>query len=434
MENGGYTIYQASLNLLRNNLADLFRQKQGRFQALDGLRAIAIIQVVLFHCLYLNYSTIPAAKREALLAQMSPWLNWIWQGDKGVDLFFVLSGFLITMLLLREHLNSGRVSISAFFFRRAGRILPAYVLLLITGWLVAEPNHEYLWSNLLFINNLTHADSIYLPWSWSITVEVQFYLLFPIIALPAIIHSRCPFAVTVLIVLAALASRQAILYLNYELVTVPFYEQVYDPARFGAWWRELYIQLHTRAGPIAFGIAAAVIYTFYDDRLKAFIAEKPAATKTAIVLALAISLFAHSVPYHDPTQNYLERIGIGANFWLLAQHRNLYALCSAVILLFVLAPRGYFKSLHSILSSRILGFIARISYSAYLFHILLLNAVFRQLRDLLPDNIGDPGWLILGSVLTIAMTIVAASVIYLLVEKPFIDLTHGVRAKKTVNR
>ncbi|MEW8428403.1 MAG: acyltransferase, partial [gamma proteobacterium symbiont of Ctena orbiculata] len=93
-----------------------------------------------------------------------------------------------------------------------------------------------------------------------------------------------------------------------------------------------------------------------------------------------------------------------------------------------------FKSLHSILSSRILGFIARISYSAYLFHILLLNAVFRQLRDLLPDNIGDPGWLILGSVLTIAMTIVAASVIYRLVEKPFIDLTHGVRAKKTVNR
>ncbi|MBT2970270.1 MAG: hypothetical protein B6D72_14130 [gamma proteobacterium symbiont of Ctena orbiculata] len=429
MENGGYAIYKASLNLLRNNLTDLFQQKQGRFQALDGLRAIAIIQVVLFHCLYLNYSTIPAVKREALLTQMSPWLNWIWQGDKGVDLFFVLSGFLITMLLLREHLNSGKVSITGFFTRRAGRIVPAYVLLLITGWLVAEPNHEYLWSNLLFINNITHPDSIYLPWSWSITVEVQFYLLFPIIALPAIIHSRRPFTVGVLIVLAALIARQAILYHNYNLVTIPFYEQVYDPVRFSAWWREIYIQLYTRAGPIAFGIAAAVIYTFYDDRLKAFIEKKPMVTKTTIVLALLISLFAHSVPYHDPTQNYLESIGISANFWLLAQHRNLYALCSAVILLFVLTPRGYFRSLHTILSSRILGFIAKISYSAYLFHILLLNTVFRQLRNLLPDNIGEPGWLLLGSVLTIAMTIAAASVIYLVVEKPFIDLTHKGHAK-----
>ncbi|MBT3029003.1 MAG: acyltransferase [Candidatus Thiodiazotropha sp. (ex Ctena orbiculata)] len=429
MENGGYAIYKASLNLLRNNLTDLFQQKQGRFQALDGLRAIAIIQVVLFHCLYLNYSTIPAVKREALLKQMSPWLNWIWQGDKGVDLFFVLSGFLITMLLLREHLNSGKVSITGFFTRRAGRIVPAYVLLLITGWLVAEPNHEYLWSNLLFINNITHPDSIYLPWSWSITVEVQFYLLFPIIALPAIIHSRRPFTVGVLIVLAALIARQAILYHNYNLVTIPFYEQVYDPVRFSAWWREIYIQLYTRAGPIAFGIAAAVIYTFYDDRLKAFIEKKPMVTKTTIVLALLISLFAHSVPYHDPTQNYLESIGISANFWLLAQHRNLYALCSAVILLFVLTPRGYFRSLHTILSSRILGFIAKISYSAYLFHILLLNTVFRQLRNLLPDNIGEPGWLLLGSVLTIAMTIAAASVIYLVVEKPFIDLTHKGHAK-----
>ncbi|MEW8584672.1 MAG: acyltransferase, partial [Candidatus Thiodiazotropha sp.] len=357
------------------------------------------------------------------------WLNWIWQGDKGVDLFFVLSGFLITMLLLRVHLNSGKVSITGFFTRRAARSVPAYVLLLITGWLVAEPNHEYLWSNLLFINNITHPDSIYLPWSWSITVEVQFYLLFPIIALPAIIHSRRPFTVGVLIVLAALIARQAILYHNYNLVTIPFYEQVYDPVRFSAWWREIYIQLYTRAGPIAFGIAAAVIYTFYDDRLKAFIEKKPMVTKTTIVLALLISLFAHSVPYHDPTQNYLESIGISANFWLLAQHRNLYALCSAVILLFVLTPRGYFRSLHTILSSRILGFIAKISYSAYLFHILLLNTVFRQLRNLLPDNIGEPGWLLLGSVLTIAMTIAAASVIYLVVEKPFIDLTHKGHAK-----
>ncbi|MES9992467.1 MAG: acyltransferase [Candidatus Thiodiazotropha sp.] len=410
---------------MRKNFADLFHQKQGRFQALDGLRAIAIIQVVLFHCLYLNYSTIPSAKREALLTQMSPWLNWIWQGDKGVDLFFVLSGFLITMLLLREQLNHGSVSLSDFFKRRAGRIIPAYLLLLITGWLMGQPNSELLWSNLLFVNNITHPDSIYLPWSWSITVEVQFYLLFPLLVLPAIIHTRHPLTVSALVLLSALVARQAIVYYNYDLVTIPFYEQVYDPQRFSDWWREIYIQLYTRAGPITFGILAAIIYTFHNDRLTNFIARHPATTKSTIVLALLISLLAHSVPYHDPTQNYLQDIGTSGNFWLLAQHRNLYALCSTIILLFILAPRPYFRPIFKILSSRILAFIAKISYSAYLFHILLLNIVFSQLRTLLPNSIGDPGWLLLGSLLTIAMTIVASSLIYVFVEKPFIDLTHG---------
>lgn len=355
---------------------------------------------------------------------MSPWFNWIWQGDKGVDLFFVLSGFLITMLLLREHMKSGSVNIASFFKRRAGRILPAYFMLLIAGWLINEPHSELLWSNLLFINNITHPDTIFLPWSWSITVEVQFYLLFPFLVLPAILHSRRPLTVAVIVVLAALVARQAIIHHNADLLTIPFYDQVYDPVKFSAWWREIYIQLYTRSGPIAIGIAAAVIYTFYDSRLTRFIEQHPFTTKSIIIFALMTSLFAHSVPYHDPTQNYLETIGTTANYWLLAQHRNLYALCSAVILLFVLAPRPYFNSIFSILSSRILSFSAKISYSAYLFHILILNSVFNQLRRLLPNNIGDPGWLILGSLVTIAITIAVSSLIYVLVEKPFIDLTH----------
>lgn len=358
---------------------------------------------------------------------MSPWLNWVWQGDKGVDLFFVLSGFLITMLLLREFKNSGHVRIIDFFKRRAGRILPAYFLLLFIGWLIGQPNQQWLWTNLLFINNLVQPDSIYLPWSWSITVEVQFYLLFPVVVLPAIIYSRRPFGVAVLLIVAALAIRQAVVASNYDLITIPFYEQVYNPVMFSDWWREIYIQLYTRAGPIVFGIAAAVIYSYHENRLDHFVENNPISSKLIITLALCIALLAHSVPYHDSTHNYLEDIGITGNYWLLGQHRNLYALCSSIILLFVLKPRPYLQIIYNFLTSRILGFIAKISYSAYLFHIILLNYVFNQLRAMLPGLNGDPAWIILGAILTLLLTAVAASAIYILVEKPFIDLTHGRR-------
>jgi peptidoglycan/LPS O-acetylase OafA/YrhL len=76
------------------------------------------------------------------------------------------------------------------------------------------------------------------------------------------------------------------------------------------------------------------------------------------------------------------------------------------------------------LTSRALGVIAKISYSAYLFHILLLNQVYRFLQATLPNQTGDPLWFLFGALITIMLTIVVSSIIYVALEKPFIDLTH----------
>jgi peptidoglycan/LPS O-acetylase OafA/YrhL len=425
---GEKTIDNNSLTILRTNLSDLLSQKRGRLQALDGLRAIAILQVILFHCLYLNYANIPGDKREALFGTMSPWLNWLWQGDKGVDLFFVLSGFLITMLLLKEHRLQGHVDKIGFLKRRAGRILPAYILLLFVGWLMGQPNHENLLSNLLFINNLVNPEALFLPWSWSITVEVQFYIIFPLLILPVIVLSRRPLILSLTLTAAIIAVRQLVIYENHHLVGIPIYDQIYNTAAFQAWWSEIYIQLYTRGGPIAFGITAGVIHTYHDKALSDFISAHRLVTRLVVILALILALAAHSIPYHDPHQAYLDKIGVTGNYWLLGQHRNIYALCSTVILLFVLKPRPYFSVIQRFLCSRILGFIAKISYSAYLFHILILYPVYHLLRTALPNQIGDPSWLLLGAVITTVITALVSALIYAAVEKPFIDLTHT-RAK-----
>ena len=137
-----------------------------RFPALDGVRAIAALMVVFFH--YGGPGVL--------------------QGWLGVQIFFVLSGFLITTLLLREQARTGRISLREFYRRRAFRILPVYfVVLFVTaaGLLVAGQ----FWQNplgrdfplyLTFLNEFGHGGAY--GQSWSLGVEQKFYLVWPLLA------------------------------------------------------------------------------------------------------------------------------------------------------------------------------------------------------------------------------------------------------------
>ena len=87
-----------------------------RIEGLDGLRALAIVGVLLYH--------LDAA--------------WLPGGFLGVDVFFVVSGFLITTLLVREHRRTGRIALSQFWVRRARRLLPALVLCVVTSVVIAR--------------------------------------------------------------------------------------------------------------------------------------------------------------------------------------------------------------------------------------------------------------------------------------------------------
>ncbi|WNV87715.1 acyltransferase [Umezawaea sp. Da 62-37] len=139
---------------------------QRRFPGLDGLRAIAASLVVLFHFEGPD----------------------ILQGWIGVHLFFVLSGFLITTLLLREHDRAGRVALVDFYLRRAFRILPVYFLVLaaiVVGCLLAGTFRSSglgaaLPLQLTLFNEFTQNN----PYghSWTLGTEQKFYLCWPLLA------------------------------------------------------------------------------------------------------------------------------------------------------------------------------------------------------------------------------------------------------------
>lgn len=148
---------------------------------LQGLRAIAVILVILHHAGF----------------------HWVAGGFVGVDVFFVLSGFLITGLLLQEYEETGRLSLSLFYLRRLRRLLPVLmfvlgITVLVTVWFLPEVDNRTVlaslpyaasWTSNLFFtfseqdyfNELASKD-VFLH-TWSLGVEEQFYLLWPVLIL-----------------------------------------------------------------------------------------------------------------------------------------------------------------------------------------------------------------------------------------------------------
>src|SRR5476651_1781217 len=146
-----------------------------RFPSLDGWRAMSIIMVLGSHC------KVTAGFPKSL----DRVFYWLFDGDLGVRCFFVISGFLITYLLLQENNQTGSISLRKFYIRRALRILPVYFAFLLAVFLlqIFTPFHQPL---IVWIGNLTFTtDFLPTTWTtghlWSLAVEEQFYLLWPLL-------------------------------------------------------------------------------------------------------------------------------------------------------------------------------------------------------------------------------------------------------------
>jgi peptidoglycan/LPS O-acetylase OafA/YrhL len=208
----------------------------------DGLRAVAVLAVLLYH----------------------GGVSWAKGGFLGVEVFFVISGYLITLLLTAEHERRGRISVPAFWRRRARRLLPALFALLgavlFTWVLFVRDGLDTLKAELLaaltYTTNwlLIASDNSYfseldrpspLKHLWSLAVEEQFYLLWPIVALLVFRAARGePRRTARVLVAGALVS-----YLLMQLL----YEPGSDPSR-------VYYGTDTRASALLLGAALAVLW------------------------------------------------------------------------------------------------------------------------------------------------------------------------------
>ena len=151
------------------------KSKSGqRIPSLDGWRALSILMVLGAH----TKSTYDFPE------QLDPLFKWAFDGDLGVRTFFVISGFLITWLLLKEEKQNQTINLKKFYIRRILRIWPVYFAYLFTLFILQTltPYHQTpaVWAgNLLFLTNFVGAN-----WTnghlWSLAVEEQFYFLWPL--------------------------------------------------------------------------------------------------------------------------------------------------------------------------------------------------------------------------------------------------------------
>lgn len=143
-------------------------KKSSRYPNLDLLRALAVMTVVIYHCC--NMSGVPL---------------WLWKwvealGSNSVELFCVLSGFLIGSLYWDEHDRQGNVDIKIFILRRIYRTVPMYFIFMSLAYLAVyvARQQEFSWYYLFFLQNY-HISIPFYVISWTLCVEEHFYMVMP---------------------------------------------------------------------------------------------------------------------------------------------------------------------------------------------------------------------------------------------------------------
>lgn len=222
-----------------------------KFNGLDHLRAFAIGYVFLFH-----YYGLSKGKPE--------WLPGIAKfGWTGVDLFFVLSGFLIASQLFAQIKKGQLISFKTFFLKRFFRIIPAYTAMVALYFCFPifreKESLPPLWKFLTFTQNfgLNLKDYGTFSHAWSLCVEEHFYLLLPLSLL--LFQTTGLFKKAYWILLILFISGFAIRYYCYNRLYIPLEE---DDNSWMFWYQYIYYPTYTRLDGLLVGVSVAVIYQF----------------------------------------------------------------------------------------------------------------------------------------------------------------------------
>lgn len=339
---------------------------------IQGLRAISVLLVVLSHL----------------------GLPWITGGFVGVDVFFVLSGFLITGLLLQEHSREGRIAFSSFYMRRLRRLLPALFIVLmfssaIAIWLLPSVETKFILASLPFAT--IWASNLYFTFSkqdyfnelaskdlfvhtWSLGVEEQFYLFWPILVIVLATTSKFIRLRSSLLLLTVFSFVVSLLWLEIDTVAA-FYMM---PSRI---WQ--------------FALGAYIFVWIRDTQNKGI---PPSNQLSSLLAAAGLALIISSAFVLHEKIAY-------PGYWAL------FPSIGAALVLF---GNGF----ASVKSSSIARFMSKEpmiwlgdrSYAIYLWHWPII--VIIELGNYSPSQL-------INVTLALSFTLLAADVTYRLVEKPF---------------
>ncbi|EHP0482933.1 acetyltransferase [Staphylococcus pseudintermedius] len=341
---------------------------------LDGVRAVAVIAIIIYH--------------------LNP--QWLSGGFLGVDTFFVISGYLITSLLLTEYHNTGKIELMSFWLRRVKRLIPA-VLFLVMGVIVLSlifmpteiqkvradsiaaifyvSNWWYIMQNVDYFEQFAVQPLKHL---WSLAIEEQFYLVFPIVLLSLLSFIRRLKSIRIIFLILLVISMIAmmVLYVPNENVA------------------RVYFGTDTRIQTLLMGVLLALVWTPFQLKAKVN-RQMRTMIDTAGVVGLAILFICFK--FVSETNSILYYGG--------------FFLISTVTLLVIASsvhPSGYFAKF---LGNKVFTFIGSRSYSLYLWHYPIIVLIHHQfVQGQIPP---------LVYVVEILLMVLMAEFSYKFIEQPF---------------
>ncbi|MXV16026.1 acyltransferase family protein [Hufsiella ginkgonis] len=354
-----------------------------RIKSLDGLRAISIILVLIGHC----RPTMPPVLAQSLLFDILP------GGALGVNIFFVISGYLITRLLIAEKNKTGRNSLKQFYLRRILRIFPVFYLYIlviillkvffmpdiINGFTTVAVAGLYLWNYAVFF----HFDpgpigGWFLGHFWSLAMEEQFYLLWPLAFVLAASLKKLKKAVVVIILLMPVIR-----------VGSYFLVPMIRP--------EIGLMLHTAGDYILTGCLGALIEMSPEFEARYL---KYVKSKLIVIVAFFCLLVIDPVLTHYFAGAYNLSVGMSAN--------NLFIL---IILFWSMYVPSWFQRM---LNKKLMVRIGLLSYSLYIWQQLILTPHMDTWLNKFPQNL--------------VVVFLIALLSYHVVEKPVLRLKERFKA------
>ncbi|MDF0011797.1 acyltransferase family protein [Staphylococcus pseudintermedius] len=341
---------------------------------LDGVRAVAVIAIIIYH--------------------LNP--QWLSGGFLGVDTFFVISGYLITSLLLTEYHNTGKIELMSFWLRRVKRLIPA-VLFLVMGVIVLSlifmpteiqkvradsiaaifyvSNWWYIMQNVDYFEQFAVQPLKHL---WSLAIEEQFYLVFPIVLLSLLSFIRRLKSIRIIFLILLVISMIAmmVLYVPNENVA------------------RVYFGTDTRIQTLLMGVLLALVWPPFQLKAKVN-RQMRTLIDTAGVVGLAILFICFK--FVSETNSILYYGG----FFLISTV-TLLVIASSVY------PSGYFAKF---LGNKVFTFIGSRSYSLYLWHYPIIVLIHHQfVQGQIPP---------LVYVVEILLMVLMAEFSYKFIEQPF---------------
>lgn len=365
---------------------DFSTSDKSRLYGLDTLRAIAIIIVLIYH-----YKVV--VSREDLFGFMSQ-LGWT-----GVDLFFVLSGYLIGNQILSAFSKGQEFSLKLFYIRRFLRTLPNYYFVLALYFIfpiaLSGTATAPLWSFLTFTQNLDLRAGETFTHSWSLCIEEQFYVIFPVIALLIAYVKR-----SILLGWIAIIGAMLFAISLRTLRSVNLYEIDEGAIPIQSFMEQIYYFSLTRFDELLPGVAIALLKNFHPGAFTKILRRG----NLLLILGVASVSTMFYVYYHYP---------YGTSIWVTSLGYSLLSISFGILVLAALSPNSV---LHRI---RIPGAasLALWSYAIYLIHKPLFQVLKAPLTEYGVDINGGS-----GVVIIMAVSIFCGWALYFFVETPFMKL------------